>query len=84
MMMANREQKQVTKKDDISEGNSQPNPIGRPRKTGKIHGPIETHGRGPSLKEQRQLIITEKPVIPKVQDYFRELVKQLEHADDSD
>lgn len=79
-MMENRITKGVNKKEDISEGNSKPNPPGRPKKTAKIHSLTG----GPSLKEQRAEIIRDKAKFSVVKDYFEQLVKNLNRSDDSD
>ena len=80
MMMENRHLKGVNKKEDIITGASKPDSIGRPKKTAKIH----SLSGEPSLKEQRAEIIRDKPRIPVVKNYFEQLIKHLNHSEDSD
>ena len=82
MMLENRKAKGQTKKDDISEGNSVPNPIGRPKKV-HIVKPLALQGKD-SLKEERAKIIEEKPNPRIVFEYFKKLVKKLEYDEESD
>lgn len=78
--MENRITKGANKKEDISEGSSKPNPPGRPKKTAKIHSLTGE----PSLKEQRAEIIRDKAKVGVVKNYFEQLIKHLNRAEDSD